>query len=132
MKADLERFLSEECDKLIKRHFDYLHFLDDDVRRKEQRTGSAVPKIVHEPIYWSVHKCFHPFKVKSRSKTYAYTLAQKVRRGTYKTELSITHKVPKSDGTEREVNVFQIPDSALSRYVYKSLLAKNYPRFSAY
>lgn len=40
--------------------------------------------------------------------------------------------VSKDDGTRRKLNIFPLPDAALSTIVYKSLLHKNLPRLSSY
>jgi hypothetical protein len=42
------------------------------------------------------------------------------------------HYVPKGDGKRRTLNIFQIPDAAISNLTFKSLLQKNVSRFSAY
>lgn len=132
MKNSLRIALHDECSKLIDRHFEYLGFLDADVKRKSKRLGISVTKTIKLPAYWAVEPRFHPFKVQPRIAFYADTLAKKIKQGSYETQTSIVHKVPKADGSERMVNVFQMPDSAVSRHVYKSLLQKNYPRFSGY
>jgi RNA-directed DNA polymerase len=40
--------------------------------------------------------------------------------------------IEKEGGGFRQINVFQLPDAALSRLIYKSLLRKNLSRFSSY
>lgn len=132
MKNLIRIALRNECQKLIDRHLEYLGFLDADIKRKANRLGTIVPKLIKLPEYWLVERRFHPFKIRPNIDFYAETLAKKIKQGEYEVQTSIRHKVPKSDGTERIVNVFPIPDSALSRLVYKSLLKKNYPRFSGY
>jgi hypothetical protein len=45
---------------------------------------------------------------------------------------AVFYEVPKADGTMREVSVFQVADSAVSRLVFGNLLEKNRQRLSAY
>jgi RNA-directed DNA polymerase len=132
MKDSIRKALEDECSKLIDRHFEYLSFLDADVKRKSKKLGTHVSKLIKLPEYWAVEPRFHPFKVRPRIEFYADTLTKKIKQHRFEVNTSILHKVPKSDGTIRTVNVFQIADSAISRLVYKSLLAKNYARFSGY
>jgi RNA-directed DNA polymerase len=132
MQAILKKFILEECDKLICRHFDYLYFLDQDIQRKQARMGSSIKKKIHYPFYWDLDQKFNPFKVRSRVNTYGFTLTKKIRSREYEPQKAVVHFVPKADGSQRELNIFQLPDSAVSRLVYKSLLRKNYGRFSSY
>ena len=77
---------------------------------------------------------FNPFNVRTTRKltTYAKTLAAKIRTRTYKPMPAVIHYVPKGDGKRRTLNIFQLPDAAISNLVFKSLLQKNVGRFSAY
>lgn len=134
MKNQLKDFISNECEKHINRHYNYLFELDRSNRRKEKRLGMPIDKEILRPDYWDINRGFDPFKVKSKKQlnTYAYTLNEKLRTLTYKPRTSITELIPKPSGGDRELNIFQIPDAAISRFVYKSLLAKNVNLFSNY
>lgn len=134
MEKIVKALILEECKKLIDRHYDYLFELDENIKRKSRRFGNQVTKNVLRPHYWQIHSGFDPFKVstKKRINTYAYTLGPKLKDLSYKPQTSIIYKIPKLSGEFRELNVFQIPDSAISRFVYKSLLEKNVNLFSGY
>lgn len=134
MKKILSSYILDECKKHIERHYDYLFELEENRKRKEKRLDLPLTKKILRPPYWSVHTGFDPFKVRSAKilNTYTHTLSEKLRTLTYNPNTSITHSIPKPSGGMRELNIFQIPDAAISLFVYKSLLAKNVNRLSAY
>src|SRR5688572_25111554 len=134
MKLLIRTFMAEECEKLTSRHFDYLHQLNEDVVRAEKRLDSPVVKKIRVPPYWKLDPRFNPFKVRKEKvlDRYSAILDRRLAKRTYKPLPAVSHYVLKDDGTKRETSVYQIPDSAVSRLVYKSLLHKNLNRFSAY
>lgn len=134
MKALLRGILSEECEKHVCRYHEYLDQLHEGAARVSRRLDLPLEKTILRPEYWSLDPKFNPFKVRSRKSLdrYSVTLARKIVAGTYAPQRAVVHYVPKNDGTKRELNVFQLPDAAVSRLVFKSLLHKNANRFSAY
>jgi RNA-directed DNA polymerase len=134
MKNQLESCISNECQKHIDRHYNYLFELEKNNRRKARRLGINIDKQILKPDRWDIDDGFDPFKVNSKKqlKTYAYTLNEKLRTLTYKPKTSVIESIPKASGGSRELNIFQIPDAAISRLVYKSLLLKNINLFSNY
>ena len=134
MKNQLKDYISSECEKHINRHYNYLFELERSNRRKEKRLGTPIAKQILRPDYWDIDRGFDPFKVNSKKQlnSYVYTLNQKLKTLTYKPKTSVTHSIPKSLGGTREFNIFQLPDAAISRFVYKSLLDKNVNLFSKY
>jgi RNA-directed DNA polymerase len=132
MKALINDAIQHECAKLIKRQFEYLALLDSDTKRKAKRLDQAIQKIVLIPSYWAIDKRFNPFVVSKKAAYYAANFHKKILANEYVVNTSLQHKVSKSDGSDRIVSIFQVPDAALSRHVYKSLLQKNYARFSGY
>lgn len=134
MENTLRSNLEWECKKLIDRYYDYLFELEESSRRKSKRFGCSVSKKVLQPNYWNIDEAFNPFKVRSSKvlETYLHTLTEKLKNLEYKPQKAIIHRVTKESGGERELNIFQIPDEAVSRLVYKSLLDKNVNAFSNY
>ncbi len=128
MKRLLKRCIRDECQKLIERHYEYLFDLEESTRRKERRLGAPAAKTILRPHYWCIHHGFDPFRVRSTKllNTYAHTLSAKLRTLTYEPQPSIIYTIPKSSGGIRELNVFQIPDAAISRFVYKLSTAKKF------
>lgn len=132
MESILRKAIAEECDKHIDRYNEYLFFLDEDIQRRDKRLGVSSKKAVGRPAHWSLARAFDPFKTRYRIETYAHTIARKLASKAYQPQVSAIMEVPKSDGSTRSVNIFQLPDAALSRIAYKSLLKKNVARFSSY
>ncbi|MEA5079224.1 MAG: reverse transcriptase domain-containing protein [Anaerolineaceae bacterium] len=134
MEKLLEKIITQECEKLITRHYEYLFDLNENIRRKEKRLDSIISKEVKFPYYWNIDEGFNPFKVnsKKRIEIYAYTLSKKIKENSYQPKTSIIHRIDKPSGGYRDLNIFQIPDSAISNFVYKSVLAKNLTLLSNY
>lgn len=134
MRALLRNVLKQECDKHVERHFEYLYQLTEYAKRKSRREGLAYKPTVKLRPWWNAAPGFNPFKVRVVRKlnTYATTLADAIRRRKYKPRPAVIRYVPKSNGGRRRLNIFQLPDAAVSNLVYKSLLNKNSARFSAY
>ncbi len=126
--------LADECNKLANRHFEYLFQLHDGVNRTSKRLGVKINKTIHLPKYWSLHPAFNPYKTRTPKmlECYSEVLDRRLKKRTYKPRAAVIHHVEKEDGTKRELNIYQLPDAAISRLVYKSLLHKNLNRFSAY
>lgn len=134
MRALIKNFLKLECDKHVLRHFEYLKQLQDHVDRKSRREGKPVTKRIYRRPWWPVDDRFNPFKIRTKRRldVFAYTLAKKVRNRSYRPGTALVHYVRKEDGSPRKLNIFQLPDAAISTLVYKSLLHKNLPRLSSY
>src|SRR2546427_1950191 len=134
LRSLLRNTLATECDKHVQRHFEYLKELHDYTQRRSRREGNAFKKQIYRPLWWRLSPRFNPFKVRATKKlnTYAHVLAGKLRRKTYKPEPALVHCIRKADGSLRRLNIFQLPDAAVSLLAYKSLLHKNLPRLSGY
>lgn len=134
MKKLLFDTLKDECDKIVNRHYEYISSLNDGIQRKDKRYGTKHKKLIKLPPYWQIHKGFSPFKCRSKQNlsTFSYTITKKVKEKKYHPQPAIIHEIDKPDGTKRELNIFQLPDAALSRVIYKSLLHKNLHRLNSY
>ncbi len=134
MRADLRKKLKDECDKHVRRYLEYLYDLDDRANRKSTRVGAPKQKDVRIPRYWGLDPRFNPFKVRLPRKldTYSFTISQAIRQRRYKPATAVIRTIEKEGGGFRPINIFQLPDAALSRMIYKSLLKKNLSRFSSY
>lgn len=134
MRVLLRSFLKEECDKLVTRHFEYLFQLREATNRAGNRLGTLPAKRVQVPNYWAIDPRFNPFKVRKDKALdwYSEVLDRRLKKRSYEPRPAVVHTIKKEDGTDRILNVYQLPDAAVSRLVYKSLLHKNLNRFSAY
>jgi hypothetical protein len=64
MRNDLRCCLKEECNKHVRRYFDYLYEINERADRKAARLGVDKEKDVKRPRYWSLDTRFNPFKVR--------------------------------------------------------------------
>lgn len=124
--------ITAESLRLIRRHERYAKDLTDEFRRRNRRTGATATPTVQRPAYWGVDAGFNPYLVRSRADRIAMPVRAGLRNRTYVARNAISYEVPKPDGSTREVSVFQVADSAVSRVVFQSLLGKNRQRLSAY
>lgn len=121
-----------EAKKLIRRHQKYLSDLAASIRRKENRSGVTIPKVMHDPAYWSVDNGFDPYYVHSRAAGISYAVDRALAAGEYQPRPAVTYPVPKSDGSIRRVSVFQVADNAVSNLTFGRLIEKNSRHLSAH
>lgn len=124
--------IDAECVKLITRHHEYHNRVHTEWERNKKRLASAPAKKIITPDYWQDDRKFNPFYVRSNSAAIARSIADKIENGTYSPNQPFLKKIPKPNGGERELTIFQIPDAAVSRYFYERLLEKNRHRFSSF
>jgi RNA-directed DNA polymerase len=134
---DLEKRLKivirAESEKLIQRYHDYHNHVHDEFVRNKKRLGKSAPqKEILKPGYWKNDKKFNPFYVRRRCKSIARSIARNIENRIYRPNLPYIKEVPKSDGTFREVTIYQIPDAAVSKLFFNILLSKNKHRFSSF
>ncbi|CAH7011520.1 RNA-dependent DNA polymerase [Vibrio chagasii] len=133
LEKQIAHVLKEESEKLITRYHEYHNRLHLEHERNTTRLGNNVPnKEVHTPNYWKIDKKFNPFYVRKKHKSIAKSIANKIESRTYIPNEPYIKSVPKSDGGERKVSIFQIPDAAISKLFFNRLLAKNKHRFSSF
>ncbi|AQP37185.1 reverse transcriptase domain-containing protein [Vibrio anguillarum] len=133
LEKQLASVIKEEAEKLIQRYHEYHNRLYLEHERNKKRLGnSAPPKIIHQPDYWSLDKKFNPFYVRKKHKSIARSIAKKIENRTYTPNSPHIKIVPKADGGERKVSIYQIPDAAVSKLFFNRLLAKNKHRFSSF
>lgn len=124
-------FIEKEALKHANRFHMYHNYLHIECVRNEKRLLNPPPKTVHVPNQWVVDKKFNPFYVLKNLKAITKSIAKKINDGTYKPNPPYEMKIPKKGGGFRSVNIYQIPDAAISNLIYSSLLLKNKHRFSS-
>ncbi|WP_081621671.1 reverse transcriptase domain-containing protein [Thioalkalivibrio sp. AKL12] len=128
----LEREIKQEAEKLTNRYHAYHNALHIEFSRNRDRFLNPPKKEIYKPDYWGHDRKFNPFYVRANSRSIAKSISRKISAGVYAPYPPHVHKVPKSDGGVRDVNIFQIPDAAVSSIYYRRLLYKNKHRFSAF
>lgn len=133
MREKIEKYIKEECTKLIKRYNAKLHINFKYQKKFYLRTGIPFLKRKNlEPARWDLDKQFNPFKIRDNAKYYADKITTKIIDGNYELKPALIYRVPKPKGGYREVSVFSIIDSAISRYIFKNVRKRNQQLFSSF
>lgn len=133
LEQQLEQIIREEAEKLIARYHEYHNRIHLESIRNKRRLGDLAPrKKIHTPDYWSLNRKYDPFYVKSKHKSIARSIAKKIEARTYSPNSPYIKPVPKPDGGNRNVAIYQIPDAAVSKLFFNRLLNKNRHRFSSF
>jgi len=132
LELKLAAAIAEEADKLITRYHNYHNAIHVETLRQQKRTGAPVTKQIKIPSYWKKDKKFNPFYVKKKHKAIARSIARKINDGTYCPYAPHQRLINKSNGGQRSISIYQIPDAAVSKYFFNNLLKKNKHRFSAF
>jgi RNA-directed DNA polymerase len=129
-KLILHDIIKEAKDKADKFQL-YHNFQHLNHNRNERRLIAAPDKYIKEPDEWLKDKKFNPFYVLKHKKQIARSIARKLLSGTYTPHPPFEKEIKKKGGGVRRINIYQIPDSAVSDRFYHNLLAKNKHRFSS-
>jgi RNA-directed DNA polymerase len=132
VEAQLKEKIIGECDKLIERHQAYHNNIHLDWLRNSKRIADVPAKVIKTPEYWVLDPKFNPFYVRRHAAAIAKSIARKIKNHNYEPLPPHIKKIPKNGGGERELTIYQIPDSAVSTYFYQRLLEKNRHRFSSF
>lgn len=132
LEKQLFVYICNEANKLIERYHSYHNQLHLDHQRKNEQRSGVPPKMVHKPGHWAENPMFNPFHVRRKAKSIARSISQKMLRQTYSPNPPFERSVEKTGGGHRVVNVYQIPDAAVSKFLYDRMLAKNRHRFSSF
>jgi RNA-directed DNA polymerase len=100
--------------------------------RQEKRSNSLLPqRRTTRPVWWALDEGFNPYLVRARSARVAHSLHHKLGSRSYQPRAPLEDERPKPGGGSRTVSIYQVGDSALSKLVFESLLAKNGPTLGA-
>lgn len=129
---ELERDLRGEARSRVRDFERYAKNVHDENERRLRRT-SGVPKLlrVERPITWKLDKGFDPYHVRARADPISHAVTLALKAGRYEPRRPAGFRVPKPSGGTRLVSTFPIVDEVISNRLYRSLLGKNRPRFSA-
>lgn len=132
LERQIKKSILIECNKLIARHHRYHNSIHLSHRRDKKRITDAPQKEVHIPVYWNENKLFNPFYVKKRVDAIAHSVAKKILNEEYTPHAPYNSTISKKGGGNRIISVYQIPDAAVSNFLFHSLMAKNQHRFSSF
>lgn len=123
--------LQRETNKLVLRQERYERWVRDENARRQRRVGVPLaPLVPLRPLYWDWAPGFDPYTVRARSQAIVHSIERSLRDGAYRPRSPAGFWVPKPDGGQRLVSVFQVADNAVSSVVFKSLMAKNRGKIS--
>ena len=134
----LEQNLLNEIEKISKRKihsFEQYHNAQQISWKRKQRVyGTTIEKKkINRPEHWKKNNMHNPYYVLKHSKEIAHSVFKKLITESYKPREPFIRQIPKKDSSEhRNVNIFQIPDEAVSYLVYSKLLQKNKHRLSSF
>jgi RNA-directed DNA polymerase len=131
MDKIIREFILKEAEKHAQRYQLYHNYLHIDYIRNTKRIKNPPLKKVLTPDCWSENKKFNPFYVLKHINAITKSITTKIKNGTYCPNPPFQRKIPKKGGGFRIINIYQIPDAAVSNMLYSSLLAKNKHRFSS-
>lgn len=127
----LEKYIHNEATRLIKRHERNMRGAADEARRRSDRSTNKYPPLkTQRPEWWSADQGFDPYHVRRRAGVIGHSVWKALRRGEYEPRPPARVTIMRDDGRPRELSVFQVADSAISRMVFESVLRKNTARLS--
>lgn len=121
----------EEAEKTAIRYQTYHNNLEIIYQRNQKRIKNPPNKQVKKPECWEIDKKFNPFYVIKHAKQISKSIKYKLSEGNYEPKKPFIREVKKVSGGIRKIAVYQIPDAAISNYLYHRLLSKNKHRFSS-
>lgn len=127
----LESELLREAKRLISRNESRQRLLAEENARRARRTTRAYAILkLPQPRQWALHDGFNPFLTRARSACIAHSIRARFASRTYKPRRPVAFDVPKSDGSARQVCIYQVADSAVSKMIFEGALKKNLPILS--
>ncbi len=125
--------LEVECRKLISRYGVSVASAKRQQRLFNKRTWIQSKKPnSYSPKHWDIAPEFNPFYVRKRIPQFAHAISRQIENGTYTPKPSLHLDIPKNGGGARTIAIAPVADSAVSRWLFRRLLAKNIQKLSSY
>ncbi|KGN03572.1 DNA polymerase [Clostridium novyi A str. 4570] len=131
MNSIILDYIQEEAIKHTKSFQLYQNTMELEYERNKRRISNPDSKQIKIPEHWSEDKKFNPFYVLKKRRQIAHAIDKKLNKGTYCPNPPHIRTIDKKGGGKRKICIYQIPDAAVSNYIYKRLLSKNKHRFSS-
>lgn len=130
MESAIRAVLQNEVDRRISEFENYHNYVNSLHIRDKKFCGKTTSKVIKRPTYWEIDKRLNPYHIRKNFDAVVHSLSNKIRTKTYAPNAPHMYKVRKGE-KERSTAIFQIPDEAISKYLYTRLLQKNKHRFSS-
>jgi len=127
---ELEYAILEVAKRKAEEFHLYHNYMVIEERKNGLRLLNSPKKYIHIPSEWNESKLFNPFYIIKHVKYISKRIYAKLQDGSYVPHPPYMRTIPKSNGKERSISIYQIPDDAISRKVFSQLLSKNKHRFS--
>lgn len=131
-ESTIDWFIKREAEKLAARHNGYHNYTHQEYERRVKRFLKASPKYISEPECWDKDQKFNPYYVLKHYKQIGRSIKRKILDGSYSPNEPFIRVKETSNGKKRTLTIYQIPDAAVSNYLYFKLLSKNKHRLSQY
>lgn len=123
--------VEREATRLIRRFERSMQAARAESLRRQRRSASPLPPLeTNKPEWWAVDPGFDPYRSKFRSKTIGHSIWASMEAGKYRPRPAVKLDIPKEGGGTRQLSIFQVADSAVSKAIFESVLSKNTPRLS--
>lgn len=123
--------IHKEARRLITRHERRIRNGLLESQRRQRRSVDQLTELeTRKPSWWTVDPGFDPYYVRRRAEVIGHSIHRALRNGRYKPRPPVEVIIDKPGGGIRQLSVFQVADSALSRAIFESVLEKNTPRLS--
>ncbi|MGV5537605.1 reverse transcriptase domain-containing protein [Bacillus sp. XB1] len=133
LKQQISKHIEEVASRQAQEHHDYHNNLELVYQRNLRRIENPEKKEVKTPEHWHEDKKHNPFYVLKHKESITKSIFKKLIDGSYEPFKPYLKQVPKKNSSKtRPVYIFQLPDEAVSNYLYQSLIGKNKHRFSSF
>lgn len=128
---NLSHYIRKEATRLIRRHEQYMGVAHLEWNRRRKRSQTSIEKTLRpKPSRWQLDPGFNPYHVRQRANTIGHAMLDALGDNRYRPRSPVVIEKKKQDGSPRPVSVFQVADSAISRYAFERILSRNASRFS--
>ena len=125
--------IEAECHKLISRYGVSVASVKRQQRLFNKRTWIQPRRPdSYSPKHWDIAPEFNPFYVRKRIPQFVHSISARIENGTYQPKPSLHIEIPKNGGGARTIAIAPVADSAVSRWLFRRLLAKNIQKLSSY
>lgn len=108
-----------------------MHAAFHESQRRQKRSKSQLERLdTQRPLWWDVDLGFDPYHVRRRADVMGHAIWRALKQGRYQPRSPVQVDIAKPDGGTRDLSIFQIADSALSRCFFDTILEKNTSRLS--
>lgn len=123
---ELERAMKNLSDARIRKYERALKLHSDEKKRHNKRSKITTGREKYpRPSAWAMRPDFDPFHVRSRIDVYSHAIRKAIASGAYAVRGPVNFDIEKPGGGIRQITSFGIPDEAVSRSTYSSLMNKN-------